>query len=120
MKIEKIDKAARILFNSRLKTFSLEKLPTDCVPQNIKEAYLVQDSLTNLYINQFNTKIIGKKVGCTNKKAQQQINVDQPFYGNIFLHYSSNSNCTLNSNLFAKPFMEPEFSFKIKKEFKKY
>ena len=113
MKIEKTDKAERILFNARLKTSSLEILPTDCVPKNIKEAYLVQDSLTNLYVNQFNAKIIGKKIGCTNKKAQQQIKVNKPFYGNIYSSFSSNSKCNLDRKQFIKPHIEPEFSFQL-------
>ena len=116
MNKEKIESAAKILFNARLKTSSLEKLPVDCIPRNNKEAYLIQDSLTNLYINQFNAKIIGKKVGCTNKKAQQQINVNKPFYGNIYSSYFSYSKCNLDKKLFIKPNIEPEFSFKLKSE----
>ena len=113
MNKEKIDSAAKILFNARLKTSSLEILPVDCIPKNDKEAYLIQDSLTNLYINQFNAKIIGKKVGCTNKKAQQQIKVNKPFYGNIYSSFSSNSKCNLDRKQFIKPHIEPEFSFQL-------
>ena len=113
MNKEEIDSAAKILFNARLKTSSLDFLPDDLAPKNNKEAYLIQDSLTNLYINQFNAKIIGKKVGCTNKKAQQQINVNKPFYGNIYSSFSSNSKCNLDRKLFIKPYIEPEFSFQL-------
>ena len=47
MNKEKIESAAKILFNARLKTSSLEKLPVDCIPRNNKEAYLIQNSLTS-------------------------------------------------------------------------
>ena len=114
MNNEKIDKAAKILFHARLNTSSLRILPSDCIPKNNEEAYLVQDSLTNLYINQFNAKIIGKKVGCTNKKAQKQIKINKPFYGNIYSSFSSYSKCNLDRKLFIKPHIEPEFSFKLK------
>ena len=117
MNIDNLNKAADILFNSRINIKRITKLPKECSPKNNNEAYAIQNILVNKYLieNQKNI-VIGKKIGCTNEEAQKQINVSEPFYGNIFLHYSSNSNCTLNSNLFVKPFMEPEFSFKIKKK----
>ena len=89
MKIEKITKAAKTLFSSRLKNIQLETLPKDCKPQNNEEGYKIQDALANLYLKQTNTKIIGKKIGCTNKAAQQQINIDKPFYGNIYSSFSN-------------------------------
>ena len=89
MKTEKINKAANILFNSRLKVSNIKSLPDDCTPQNNEEAYNIQEALANLYLKLDRTKIIGKKIGCTNKAAQLQINIDKPFYGNIFLNFSS-------------------------------
>ena len=46
--------------------------------------------------------IIGKKIGCTNIDAQKQINVNEPFYGNIISIYTSKSNCILDSNNFLQ------------------
>jgi len=117
MNIDNLNKAAEILFNSRINLKRISKLPEECSPKNNNDAYAIQNKLVDKYLieNQKNI-VIGKKIGCTNTEAQKQINVSEPFYGNIFLHYSSNSNCTLNNNLFSKPFMEPEVSFKIKKE----
>lgn len=114
---DKIYKAAKILFKSRTQLKKLVHLPNDCTPANKEDAYLIQDELAHHYtINDQNTFIIGKKVGCTNKEAQKQINISEPFYGNIFSTYYSKTNCSLN-NFFLKPFIEPEFSFKIKEEF---
>jgi 2-keto-4-pentenoate hydratase len=112
-----IKKAANILYDSRIKLKNLIKLPIDCEPKNKEEAYIIQESLSKLYIsNNKNITIIGKKVGCTNKEAQEQINITEPFYGNIFSFYSSKTNCCLNRKDFFKPLIEPEFSFKIKDE----
>ena len=105
MKIEKFNKAADILFNSRINLNRIAKLPRDCTPKNNKEAYTIQNALVNKYllINKKNI-VIGMKIGCTNKEAQEQLNINEPFYGNIFSFYSSKSNCSLNITKFYKPF----------------
>jgi len=116
MKIKKIIKAANILFNCRKNKKRLDTLPADCIPNTIDEAYSIQDELKIKYLTLKDNYLIGKKVGCTNKWAQKQINVEEPFYGNLFSKYSSESGCKLNANNFSKPYMEPEFSFRIKED----
>ena len=113
---EKYTKAANILFNCRINKIRLDKLPIDCIPNNIEEAYKIQDELKILYLNLKDNYTIGKKIGCTNKLAQKQINVEEPFYGNLFSKYFSMSGCRLMSNNFSEPYMEPEFSFRIKED----
>ena len=114
---DKIYKAAKILFQSRIQLNNIKKLPDDCTPINKEEAYLIQNELTKKYLlHNKNNFIIGKKIGCTNKAAQEQINITEPFYGNIFSTYYSQTNCKLDRNIFFKPFIEPEFSFRMKEE----
>ena len=113
---EKYTKAANILFNCRINKIRLNKLPIDCIPNNIEEAYKIQDELRILYLTLKDNCTIGKKVGCTNKLAKKQINVEESFYGNLFSKYSSMSGCKLMSNNFSKPYMEAEFSFKINED----
>ena len=118
MKYQQINKAVNILYNSRIKMKRINNLPFDCTPKSKIEAYTIQDSLIKKYLSfGKNIQIIGKKIGCTNKDAQKQINVSEPFYGDIFSYYSSKSNCLLNSKSFFSPFVEPEFSFKLKKAY---
>ena len=116
MNKEKYRKAANILFNCRINKKRLDKLPIDCIPNNIEEAYKIQDELKILYLTLKDNYTIGKKVGCTNKLAQKQINIKEPFYGNLFSKYSSMSGCKLMSNKFSEPYMEAEFSFRIKED----
>jgi len=116
MKKEKIYTAATILFNHRMNATSLNDLPNDCNPKNLEESYLIQDELKKIYLKLKDNYIIGKKVGCTNKWAQKQINVNKPFYGNLFSKFSDISGCTLKTNKFSKPYMEPEFSFRINQD----
>lgn len=117
MEHSKIIKAANILYKSRINLNKIEKLPTESTPKNIDEAYSIQDQLVNLYLAaNKETLVIGKKIGCTNKAAQNQLNVNEPFFGNILSDNFSQSDCTIKSSNFFSPFIEPEFSFKIKKE----
>ena len=117
MDIEKINQAADILYNSRIFLKKISELPKNCIPQNKTDAYAIQDMLVKKYIlNDKHLTVIGKKVGCTNIAAQKQINVTEPFYGNIFSQYSSKSNCLIKAESFFSPSIEPEFSFIINTE----
>ena len=117
MDFSKINKAAKILYKSRINLQRIKELPKDCIPKSLEESYAIQNQLTNEYLsaNQ-KTFLIGKKIACTNKAAQIQINVRESFFGNIFSDNISKSNSTINSEFFFSPFIEPEFSFQMKKE----
>ena len=113
----KINKAANILYDARINLKRIKELPKDCIPENINEAYDIQDELVKKYIGaDKNTSLIGKKIGCTNKDAQIQLNVKESFFGNIFSNNISKSNCIINSEKYFSPFVEPEFSFIMKNE----
>ena len=117
MKLDKINIAADKLFKARINVNRIKNLPKNCIPHNQIEAYKIQEILTEKHLS-VNKKyhIIGKKIGCTNKTAQKQINVTEPFYGNLLSNYSSKNNCLIKSEKFSKLFVEPEFGFKIGKE----
>ncbi len=113
----KFNKAAEILYNSRINLKKIKLLPEDCIPKSAKEAYAIQNELTKKYITKNKeTLIVGKKIGCTNKAAQIQLNVNESFFGNIFSDNISKSNCIINSEKYFSPYIEPEFSFIIKNE----
>ena len=50
MEIEKINKAANILYNSRINLKRIKELPKDCTPKSIQEAYSIQNELTKRYL----------------------------------------------------------------------
>ena len=113
----KINKAAETLYNSRVNLKRIRELPQDCIPKSIKEAYDIQDELVKKYLSaNKNTLLIGKKIGCTNKAAQIQLNIKESFFGNMFSNNISKSNCIINSEKYFSPFVEPEFSFVMKNE----
>ena len=68
----KINKAAEILYNSRVNLKRIRELPKDCIPKSIKEAYDIQDELTNRYISaDKNTLLIGKKINGKHHQKNQ-------------------------------------------------
>jgi len=116
MNTNNILKAASILFQNKLNGRGINSLPPNCTPQNNEEAYQIQNELKILCLSLKDNISIGKKVGCTNKIAQEQIKVYEPFYGELYSKFSSENNCTLKSNNFYKPHAEPEISFRMKED----
>ena len=110
-------KAANILYNSRMKLEKIKELPKNCSPKSMQEAYDIQEELTKIYLSKNEkNKIVGKKIGCTNKAAQKQLNINESFFGNIFFDNISKSNVTIKPSKYFSPFVEPEFSFIMKNE----
>lgn len=108
--------AANILFNNRLNRTGLKSLPLKLIPKSINDSYKIQNQLKLLYLTLKDNVSIGKKVGCTNKIAQQQVGIFEPFYGNLFSKFYDYSGCHLKSSKFYKPYIEPEISFIIKED----
>ena len=81
----KINKAADILYNSRINLKKIKLLPEECIPKSATEAYSIQNEVAKRYIKKNKeTLIIGKKIGCTNKAAQIQLNVKESFaFGSV-------------------------------------
>ena len=110
-----IKEAARILFKKKLTKTGIKSL-NHLEPKNITDAYRIQDELKVHYLSLKKNVCIGKKIGCTSKAAQKQMNVTEPFYGNLFSKYSSKNINKLNSKYFFEPFAEPEISFRVRED----
>ena len=115
MNDQQIKEASKILFNHKLNKTGLDSL-NHLEPKNLDDAYKIQNELKVYYLSLKNNISIGKKIGCTSKAAQAQMNVSEPFYGNLFSKYSSKNVKELNSKYFFEPFAEPEISFRIKED----
>ena len=115
MNNQQIVEASKILFNHKLNKTGLDNLKY-LEPKSLDDAYKIQDELKVHYLTLKNNICIGKKIGCTSKAAQAQMNVSEPFYGNLYSKYSSQNLKKLNSKYFFEPFVEPEISFRIKED----
>ena len=111
-----IIQAAKILFEHKLNKNGLDQLESNYKPKTIEDAYLIQDELKINYLTLSNNICLGKKVGCTNTQAQQQVGVNKPFYGNLFTRFSSENKATLKSKNFFQPWVEPEIGIRIRED----
>ena len=108
--------AAKFLFECRLNKSSINNLPEKLTPKTDYEAYLIQEELKFLYLSLKENISIGKKVGCTSPEARGQLNISEPFYGNLFSRFYSVEPKNIPSKKFNKPFVEPEIALKIKND----
>ena len=70
------------IIDSRLKHKLLDNLSD--YQFNLEDAYNIQEEINNtLSINGLG-KIIGYKLGCTNKAIQRELNINEPIYGALF------------------------------------
>ena len=108
MNKEDIQEASKILFEHRLNKTGLSSLK-NLAPQSIDEAYAIQDNLKLRYLELKDNFCIGKKIGCTSLAAQKQMNIKEPFYGNLFNRYSSKKFLAYNFFAFTKLYLLYKF-----------
>ena len=115
MNKEDIQEASKILFEHRLNKTGLSSLK-NLEPQTIDEAYAIQDNLKLRYLELKDNICIGKKIGATSLTAQEVLNMNEPFYGNLYSRYSLVNAKKLYAKNFFEPYAEPEISFRIKED----
>ena len=111
-----IQEAAKFLFENRLNKSSINNLPNKLSPKKNSDAYSIQEELKLLYLSLKENDSIGKKVGCTSIEGQSQLNISEPFYGNLFSRFYSVEPKDISSKKFNKPFIEPEIALRIKED----
>ena len=116
MKYINIQEAAKFLFEHRLNKSNIDNLEKNLTPVSENEAYLIQEELKLLYLNLKENVSIGKKVGCTSIDGQKQLDINEPFYGNLFSRFYSVDPKEISSKKFSKPFIEPEIALRVKED----
>ena len=114
MNYKHIQEAAKILFDYRLNRATLENLPDNLMPLSYNDAYSIQNELKLHYLTLKDNVSIGRKVGCTSIDGQKQLNINEPFYGNLFSRFSTIQPREILSTKFNKPFIEPEIGLRIR------
>ena len=108
--------SAKFLFKHRQNKSSINELPHKLTPKNDSEAYIIQEELKLLYLSLKDNISIGKKVGCTSLDGQKQLDISEPFYGNLFSRFYDIEPKNISSKKFSKPFIEPEIALRIKED----
>ena len=83
---------------------------------NSKDAYKIQEEINNTLSKNGLGKIIGYKIGCTNKAIQKELNVIEPIYGALFKNKIIKNNSNISIKNFIKVGVECEIYVTIAKK----
>ncbi len=81
-----------------------------------KDAYKIQEEINNMLTKNGLGKIIGYKIGCTNKAIQKELNVVEPIYGALFKNKVIKNNSNISIKNFIKVGVECEIYVTIAKK----
>jgi 2-keto-4-pentenoate hydratase len=110
-----IQAGAKYLADARSNRRRLAELPAEARPQDISEAYECQNALVSRLLDVHGGKIIGYKIACTNKIAQELLHTG-PFHGKLFSASSFESPAKINPDHFFMRVMEAEFAFQMARD----
>lgn len=92
-------------------------LPPGLAPETTAEAYAIQDaSIPAILSYRGGGRVIGRKIGCTSRSAQEQLGVSGPFHGRLLSPYVFESPARVQADLFFMRVMEPEFAFRLARD----
>ena len=103
--------AAKLLAQARRDKTTIEGLPDHLKPQNLVDAYRIQDALIPLIEELSNGKAAGYKAGATTEAAQQNFGLDTPFRGILVSSYMLEDGATIAAADCKFRLLEAEFAF---------
>ncbi len=108
--------------DAAIQLIKANKLKIPCSPVRLligetsqEKAYTVQNIITQKRIEN-GAAIVGKKIGLTSVKVQQQLGVDQPDFGMLFddMEIKTGGNLSISDTM--QPKVEAEIAFVLKKD----
>ncbi len=111
--MDKIQKAADFLIDLRKSPRTVDAIPAEFRPESLEQAYEIQNALAKGLLSHFGGEQIGYKIACTNKLAQELLNVEAPFFGHLLSSSTYSSPAQLKANAFKHKLIEPEFAFEL-------
>jgi len=109
---DQIERAAELLKSARIGNNVIDGIPEPIRPNNLREAYAVQDRLA---------EVLGWDVGgwfcaCTNPAIQNILSLNEPYYARLFKDQIFASPATLNAVDYPPIVLECEFGFRLGKD----
>jgi len=111
--MDKIQKAADFLVDLRKSPRTVDAIPTEFRPEGLEQAYEIQNALAKGLLSHFGGEQIGYKIACTNKLAQELLNVEAPFFGRLLSSSTYPSPAWLEANAITHRLIEAEFAFEL-------
>jgi 2-keto-4-pentenoate hydratase len=105
-----VTRAAEIIADNLLAHSRLEFLPVELRPQDLDDAYTVQERLNGILVERGFGDPVGYKIGCTTKVMQDYMNIHEPSFGEVFAPTVHRNSATLRHDDYAEPGVEAEIA----------
>ena len=102
-------RAAALLLEARGARRPLAALPDDCRPATLEEGYRIQDA----FVAQAGGRLAGFKIGATSPRAQNFLEVDEPFAGCVLEGALLDSPAEIPAGDFIFRLVETEFAVRL-------
>ena len=118
MNPENIKMSAGILALNRIKKQQLKEIPDKLKPENIHDAYKIQEQMHNIFQEINFGKRIGYKIGCTSSVMRKYLDINEPCYGGILNTGTNYISANKNFQDFSMPGVEIEIAVFVNEDFK--
>ena len=106
-------KAAEFIADLRFALRQEPQIPETFQPDNHASGYAVQEGVVDRLLKKYGGRVVGYKVACTNKLAQELLGTDTPFYGRLLSPFVYQSPAQVKAQDFSMRLIEAEFSFQL-------
>jgi 2-keto-4-pentenoate hydratase len=104
-----IEKAATLLWRTRLAGHRLDAIPADCRPPSLDDGYRIQDFMTA----HTGKRVVGWKVAATTEAGRRRMGISAPLAGRLFDGYVLADGAKLDAGPMTMLVAEPEFAFRL-------
>jgi len=113
MTLDKIEAAARLLYEDHHEGRAFRLLPADLAPDDDTEAYRMQDAFVGLLLADGAGPVIGYKIALTSKAMQEMVGSNQPSAGVLLHTRRYDSPTTLKADAFQHLGIECELAVEL-------
>lgn len=107
-----IEQAAQLLKKARLEKSVIAHIPAGIRPRNLDEAYAVQERLAEI----LGLETAGWFCACTNRKIQQMLKLEEPYYARLFKTVLFAEPAVLKASDYPPMVIECEFGFTLARD----
>ncbi|MEP4380390.1 MAG: fumarylacetoacetate hydrolase family protein [Alphaproteobacteria bacterium] len=116
MDTDAISQAATVIAENRLNRTKLDSLPADYRPQDLNDAYAVQERHNEILGRHGLGTLVGYKIGCTTPVMQAYMDIHEPAYGEVFDSTVHQNHADLVFADYVNPGVETEIAVTLAKD----
>src|SRR5829696_1357772 len=111
--MDRILEAAKAVVSARLSAKALSPLPAPVRPQDVAEAYQVQNAVHAMLAETEWGRVVGYKIGCTTSVMQQYLKIAHPCAGGLFSGRIHQGRANLDHGGYFRPGIECEIAVRL-------